>query len=195
MVKNLLGIIIIFVLVFATFGTVQAASTNTSAPMSVPHWTKPTISVYIPKDDKNQAMSNAFSKWQTESGNKIKFTYVKDEKNADIVVKFTDKTEGLETKLGGYSISTDNKTIKKGEITIATKSKLAKKYSNNYIYITMLHEIGHVLGMPDNPTKPTSIMYMPISEEQSIKKIDVRKLYKINGWSYADRNMPSQRNN
>ena len=195
MVKKLLGIITIFVLIFASFGIAQAASTNTAAPMSVPHWTKSPINVYIPKDEKASAtMSRAFSSWQSASSNRIRFNYIQDPKKADIVVKFTDKTEGLETKLGGYNVTTDGNQIKKAEITLATKSKLAKKYSNNYVYITMLHEVGHVLGMPDNSTKPTSIMYMPISEGQTIKKIDVRRLYKINGWSYADRNMPSQRN-
>ena len=195
MIKKLLGIFAIFVFVFASFNIANAASTNTSAPMSVPHWSKSPINVFIPKDEKSSAMNSAFSKWQSEAGNRITFAFVQDPKKADIIVKFTDNTEGLETKLGGYSVTTDGNEIKKAEITLATKSKLAKKYSNNYIYITMLHEVGHVLGMSDNSTKPTSIMYMPISEEQSIKKIDIRKLYKVNGWSYADRNMPSQRNN
>ena len=195
MIKKLLGIFTIFVFMFASFNVTNAASTNTSAPISVPHWSKSPINVFIPKDEKSSAMNSAFSKWQTEASNRIKFDFVQDPKAADIIVKFTDNANGLETKLGGYSVTTDGNEIKKAEITLATKSKLAKKYSNNYIYITMLHEVGHVLGMPDNSRKPTSIMYMPISEEQSIKKIDIRKLYKVNGWSYADRNMPSQRNN
>jgi predicted Zn-dependent protease len=195
MFKKLLGILAIFVFVFASFNIANAASTNTSAPMSVPHWSKSPINVFIPKDEKSSAMNNAFSKWQSEAGNRITFAFVQDPKKADIIVKFTDSTDGLESKLGGYRVTTNGTEIKNAEITLATKSKLAKKYSNNYIYITMLHEVGHVLGMSDNSTKPTSIMYMPISEEQSIKKIDVRKLYKVNGWSYADRNMPSQRKN
>lgn len=50
------------------------------------------------------------------------------------------------------------------------------------------HEIGHALGMKDEPRKPTSIMYMPISEKQDIQKFDVKKFYKVNGWSFAQRN-------
>ena len=191
--KILLGFIAIFVLVFATFNFAQAASTNTSAAKEVPHWYKYPIKVYIPKDDKAAAMKSAFTKWQTESSGKARFTYVQLEEKADIIVKFTDKTDGLESNFGGYKIKKEGNQIKKGEITIATKSAAAKKASNNLISLTMQHQIGHVLGLSDNSSKPTSIMHMPITEAQSIKKIDIRKLYKVNGWSYANRNMPSQR--
>ena len=196
MIKNFILGIIAFVLVFVTVNFAQAASTNTSAPKALgPHWAKYPIKVYIPKDDKQPAMKNAFTEWQSQSSGKVKFTFVQQEDKADLIVKFTDKTTGLESKLGGNKITKkEGNQIKKAEITLATKSPAAKKHTNKYVYLTMLHQIGHILGLPDNPTKPTSIMHMPISEDQSIKKIDIRKLYKVNGWSYADRNMPSQRN-
>ncbi len=194
--KTLLGIIAVFVFVFTFANVSQATSGTYSKGMETPHWQKKPINVYIPLDAKSQSMKNAFSKWSSVSSGKLSFTYSSNEKDkdkADIIVSFTDKTEGLETKLGGYSISTNGNKITKGTITIATKSKLAKKYSNNYIYTTMLHEVGHVIGMKDNSRKESTIMYMPISEKQDITKLDIRQLYKINGWSYADRNMPSQR--
>ncbi len=189
--KVLLGIIAIFIFVFTFANIAEAASTNTSAKKVTPPWDKKIIKVYVPQDTNAAAMKNAFGKWQTVSSGKIQFQYVPKDK-ADITVEFTDKAEGLESKLGGYSVgSTDGK--KKATIKIASKSPAAKKYSKNYMYITMLHQVGHVLGLPDNSTKPTSIMYMPISEKQSVLKIDVRKLYSTYGWSYANRNMPSQR--
>ena len=194
--KTLLGIIAVFVFIFAFANASQASSQAYSKGMDTPHWQKKPITVYVPQDTRSQSMKNAFAKWSSVSNGKLSFTYTADEKNkdkADIVVNFTDKTEGLETKLGGYSISTSGNKITKGTITIATKSKLAKKYSNDYIYTTMLHEVGHIIGMSDNSRKESTIMYMPLSEKQDITKLDIRQLYKVNGWSYADRNMPSKR--
>ena len=62
-----------------------------------------------------------------------------------------------------------------------------KKYSKNLVYTTMLHEIGHALGLQESTRKQSSIMNMPISETQDILKKDIVNLYHINGWSYMDR--------
>ena len=194
MKKFLLGIVAIFLCVFALVNISHAASTNTSKKSDMPHWQKKPISVYIPNDTGSAQMRNAFTKWQTASGNRIVFQTVATKDKADIVVTFTDKTDGLESGLGGYSTSIQGNKITKAQINIATKSKLAKKKTPAYMYKTMVHQVGHVLGMSDNNSKPSSIMYMPISENQDITKLDIKRLYGVCGWSYANRNMPSQRN-
>ena len=189
--KILLGIVAIFVFIFAFANVSQASSQAYSKGMNTPHWQKKPITVYLPQDPKSQSMKNAFAKWGSISNGKLVFTYISNEKEkdkADIVVDFTDKTEGLESKLGGYSISTNGDKITKGTITIASKSKLAKKYSNDYIYTTMLHEVGHVIGMSDNQRRNGSIMSMPISERQEITKNDIKRLYKVNNWNFGSRN-------
>lgn len=193
MKKFLLGIVAIFLFVFAFANISNAAATNTSKRVEVPHWKKSPINVFIPDETGKASMRSAFNNWSGKSNGKIQFAYTTKEK-ADIIVEFTKNTDGLESKLGGYSISTNGNAIVKANIKIATKSKLAKKYSKDYIYTTMLHEVGHVLGMKDNPRKPSSIMHMPITEDQDITKLDVKQFYNINGWSYADRSTPSQRN-
>ena len=50
----------------------------------------------------------------------------------------------------------------------------------------MLHEVGHVLGLPHNERKKSSIMYTPINETQQILSLDVLKLYHTNGWSWKN---------
>ena len=194
MKKFLLGIVAIFLCVFALVNISYAASTNTSKKSDMPHWQKKPIQVFIPSDTNATQMRNAFAKWQAASGNRIVFQYTTTKEKADVVVNFIDKTDGLESDLGGYSTTIEGNKITKAQINIATKSKLAKKKSPNYIYKTMVHQVGHILGMSDNKTTPSSIMYMPISEKQDIMKLDIRRLYGICGLSYADRNMPSQRN-
>ncbi|MDE6138787.1 MAG: matrixin family metalloprotease [Candidatus Gastranaerophilales bacterium] len=179
--KALFGIIAIFI----TFlGLSAFASTTSNA--TFPHWQKSSIDVYIPNDEKAASMQRAFQKWQGESGGNLNFKFVENGP-ADIDVVFTEQVGGNDGPIGSYSVKIRGMKITKAEIKILSGSK-AKKYSNNHIYTVMLHEVGHALGMQDEPRKPTSIMYMPVSEKQDIQKFDVKKLYKINGWSYAQRN-------
>ncbi len=179
--KALFGIIAIII----TFLGLSAFASTTSTA-TFPHWQKSPINVYIPKDEKADTMRRAFSKWQGESGGNLKFNFV-EKGPADIDVVFTEQFSGKNGSISSNSVRTSGMKITKAEIKILKGPKV-KKYSNNYVYTTMLHEIGHALGMKDEPRKPTSIMYMPISEKQDIQKFDVKKFYKVNGWSFAQRN-------
>nr|QGT49714.1 hypothetical protein Melaina855_1010 [uncultured Candidatus Melainabacteria bacterium] len=180
--KVLFGIIAVSVIFF---GLKAVASTPSNA--TFPHWQKSPINVYIPKDAKAASMQRAFSKWQNESGSNLKFNFV-EKGPADIDVIFAEQVDGNDGPVGSYSVKISGQKITKAEIKILTKGQKAKKYSNNLVYTVMLHEIGHVLGLQDESRKPTSIMYMPVSEKQDIQKFDIRKLYKINGWSFAQHN-------
>lgn len=179
--KLLLGTVILFTFI-CTF-----INTATAIIVEAPHWKKSPITVYIPTDDsKATTMRHAFERWQKDSFDKLKFSYVQ-KGPADINVAFTESVDGSDGPLGSYSLTIRGNEIQKADIKIATKSPSIKKYSNNYIYTVMLHEVGHALGMEDTNRKPTGIMYMPISEKQDILKVEIRKLYKLNGWSYMDR--------
>jgi len=182
MLKKLIsGLFIIFAFICTVFNGAQA----TTDPLG-PHWEAQKIKVYIPpKDAKTADMRRAFNAWQEASYGKIKFVFVQNGP-ADIDVVFTDRVSGDET-LGSYRLTKNGNTIKKAEIKIATKKSDIKKYSNDLIYTTMLHEIGHVLGLSHIERKKICIMYSPVSAGQSITKIDTAKLYKLNGWSWRDK--------
>lgn len=181
--KAIIGLLAVF-----SFLAVFAATSFAVQPKELqrPHWDKREITVYIPRDSHNAQMTRAFAYWQRSLFNVVKFKYVKEEP-ANIVVKFSNRTNDSDVKLGSYNITTSGNTISKAEITIDTKSPEAKKVSNDYMYTTMLHEIGHVLGLQDSIRKPAGIMNIPITEEQDIKKIEVRKVFVINGWSFRER--------
>ncbi len=188
MIKRILtGLFIIFAFI-CTFLTTSFAAAPTGYPKpDAPHWQKSPIVVYIPQDPKSASMQNAFKRWQDASEQKLKFQYINDKKKADITVEFTDKVNGSDGPLGEYSLEIQGMEITKATIKIATKSTQIKKYSKNYIFTTMMHEVGHVIGMKDSDRKRSSIMHMPVDETQDILVSDKRNLYRIYGWDWINR--------
>ena len=180
-ILSLFVIIFAFLLTFSSF-------TNAAETAQGAHWNKSPINVYIPQDAKQNSMRHAFERWQSLSYGKLKFVFV-NKGPADIDVVFTEKVDTTDTPIASHSITIKGNEITKAEIKIATKSKDIKKYSNDYIFTTMLHEVGHTLGLSDNNRKNSSIMHMPIEEKQEIMKIDMMKLYHNNGWNWAQKNI------
>lgn len=178
MKKLIISILFIFAICM-TFCVSQATT------IIAPHWKDGTISVYIPKDARAEQMKRAFTKWQNASYGKLNFVF-KDKGPANIDVVFTEEVDGADGPIGSYNITVQNGYIKKAEIKLATKNKNISKYSNNLIYTTMLHEVGHALGLSDTNRKGSSIMFMPVSEKQDLLKIDIMKLYNLNNWSWMD---------
>lgn len=182
MKKIIFGILAVFVFIFGLCNI----NKSFAYPVTGPHWNKSPINVYIPNDAKAITMKHAFQKWQNSSYGKLKFNFVQ-KGPADIDVVFVEKVTGADGPIGEYKINIKNGFIDKAEIKIATRSK--NKDSNDLIYTTMLHEVGHALGLPDYDRKRTSIMHMPISESQDILKLDIMNLYKLNNWTWMDRNL------
>ena len=184
--KILLGFLAIFVAVFAICNVGYAASKKYTKGYDVPKWKKSQISVYIPaKDEYVPLVRKGFQKWQDVSCGNLKFNYV-EKQPADIEVNFV-KQKGTDTELGSYSVQIINNEIKKAYISLSTKSPEISKYSKSYVELTILHEIGHVLGLSDAPRKNFSIMHKPISEDQKILKTDILNLFRVNSWNYMNR--------
>ena len=168
--------------IFAT--GVNAAQTTIS---SSPHWESFNITVYIPPEQpKTETMRHAFERWQRMTQNKLTFTFV-EKQPAQISVNFTDKVNGNDGPIGICSLMTEGKYIKQAEISIATEG--TQQYSDDLVFTTMLHEIGHALGLIDSTRKYRSIMHFPITEDQDILSIDLERLYKVNNWSWSQRNI------
>lgn len=175
MLKKFLSIMFLMLgFIIPCFGQINTETGN------FPHWQNPSkISVYIPKDTNSAMMKRAFLRWQNESSGNLKFIFI-EKTPANITVTFTDKVDKSDAPLGTYSNTIKNGSITKSEIKIASVNSKASK---DMIYTTMLHEIGHSLGLPDTD-RTMGIMYMPISESQDIYKRDLRKLYRIYNWNW-----------
>lgn len=168
--------------VFVCFNTANATTSIS------PHWKSGTIRVYIPQDTQATMMQHAFERWQDASSGKLSFVFI-NKGPADIDVIFADSVDGNDGPIGSYTVTIQNRYITKAEIKIATKKNNISQYSNDYIFTTMMHEVGHALGLPDTNRKASSIMYMPLSASQDLLKIDMLKLYNLNNWSWMDRNI------
>ena len=148
-----------------------------------PNWSKNEITVYIPEGNPYSSMMvHAFKKWQDKSYGQLKFIMAK-KIPADIVVKFTDKTDGSDGDIGSYAITIMGGQITKGEIIIAPNPQIN---SQDMIFTVMLHEIGHVLGLHDTK-RNIGIMHTPVNTKQDIASNDIIKLFKLYGWSYMNK--------
>lgn len=188
MIKKILtGLFIMFAFICTFLSTAFATAPTGYPKPDAPHWQKSPVLVYIPQDPKSASMQNAFKRWQDATEQKLNFQYINDEKKADITVEFTDKVNGSDGPFGEYVLEIQGMAITKAKIKIATKNPKIKQYSRDYVFTTMLHEVGHVIGLKDSERKHSSIMYMPIDEKQDILISDKRNLYRTYGWDWINR--------
>lgn len=169
-------IISISLILFSAF----VCCTSALAVYYGPTWNKESISVYIPKDNKYASdMKRAFVRWQKGVDGKIKFVFIDNSDEADVVVNFTDEVDGTDGEVASYQTTIRNGAVTNAQINLATEGE--KKFSQQLVYKTMLHEVGHVLGLPDS-NKNLGIMHFPVNEKQEIITNDFVKLYRYNNW-------------
>lgn len=177
-------VLFLFVLVFL-FTFVGSAS----AYYRGVNWYDTNISVFIPSGSKySTTMLHAFQRWQKVTNNKFVFEYVNDEDDADVTVKFVDKVNGYDGEIGSYNLNVNGGHIRKAEIEIINNDK--KKYSADMMFTTMLHEIGHILGLNDS-SYSLGIMKTPVTTNNDITGSDIIKLYRLYGISTMTEKIPA----
>lgn len=134
------------------------------------------VCIDFPMEDKLPAyyraeITKAFYQWQS-SASFLKFTFVNNKKDAQILVKFLPLPENNCSKSGckyvvAYTEPTiKNNKLKKMTITMYDKDAYGNYFSDKELYNTILHEIGHSLGIMGHSYSTEDLMYMSNEEQQ-----------------------------
>ncbi len=134
------------------------------------------VSIETPEGDTlpqyyNEEITKAFMQWQNSTGF-IKFNFTDKPTKADIVVKFMALPESNCSASGcKYVVAFTNPTfkgniLKKMTITLYDKDAYGNYFSDKELYNTILHEIGHALGIMGHSYSTDDLMYMSSRETQ-----------------------------
>ena len=160
---------------------------SSSALAAQKHWRNPAhLDTYIqPGYGRSDLMKKAFAEWSRLTKNKVVFYYVDSPKKAQIEVQFGEKI--LRTQNKGTAGLTKTKMLGDemyhATILIPLQTSAGIEMSKEMVYVVMLHEIGHALGILKHSTNPQNIMYPAASSDnKKITKYDLAELYRIYGW-------------
>lgn len=176
-------ILIVFGLIISLFGfcAKDAFATNTQK-----RWANPKrLNTYIqPGLERSDMIKRAFAEWSRYAKNNIVFYYVDSPENADIDVVFVETLPNVDPGVIGLTrcVYSQKNEMRHATIYIPSKRSNGMSLSRNDVYTSMLHEIGHAMGIVKHSTNPKNIMYPYIDEDREISKYDLAELYRIYGW-------------
>lgn len=157
-----------------------------NAKMVQKRWANPKhLNTYIqPGLERSTMMKHAFAEWSKLTKNKVIFYYVDSPKDADIEVVFVDRVPGNVKDAAGLTncVYSNTNEMVHARILIPSMTVSGRALSRDDVYTSMLHEIGHAMGIVVHSTNPNNIMYPLIDSKREITKYDLAELYRIYGW-------------
>jgi len=144
------------------------------------HWTHPeqSIKVFIANDSsmpgwkpEDQALVQAaYAEWQLAMENRVRFEFVSEPAEADTIVSWMERPKAVtpaeaeakqqELRNGECQTQTVDDKLAQDNIVVALNSTEGTPASANSIYNTLLHEIGHSLGlMGGHSSNPADILF------------------------------------
>lgn len=134
-------------------------------------------------------IQRAFLQWQESSGNLINFKFITNEeggreKEANIKVSINSSANIKKCNQEDckYTVAYTNPTIsgdllKRMEILFYDSNNLGQPFSQEEVYATALHEIGHSLGIMGHSYNKDDIMYMETHKDNAfLSSIDLNTL-------------------
>lgn len=117
-------------------------------------------------------INRAFQQWQNSTGF-LKFAVDSNLKDANIIVKFLPLPKNNCDSVGcKYVVAYTEPEIKSGllkkmTITMYDRDAMGNYFSDRELYNTILHEIGHALGVMGHSYSTEDLMYMSSTGEQN----------------------------
>jgi predicted Zn-dependent protease len=128
--------------------------------------------VYVPGGATYKNMvANAFNKWSSASGGKINWTMTNSPSGADYTFSWTNSQREVAAGTEAGLTTTDTvsngygETIERAHTSVLTRYN-GRPLSNAAIAETVLHEIGHGLGLEGHSSNPRDIMYYAATSGQ-----------------------------
>ena len=163
--------------IFALLFTIIVLSLSAMcAHLDPVRWYMMPINVYMPNNPKSGLMQKAFLELQNNSNNTLKFRFVQVKDRAQITVAFVAQCNH-DNAVGLTYQGTKRHAFQKNSIKIGILNpKTNKPYSDKELYIIMLHEAGHAIGMK-HTTDPKDIMYPRLNNQQeSLTENDIKQI-------------------
>lgn len=149
-------------------------------------WNKSTfpLRVYI-KDERDlppgfaDSAKTAFNNWQNASDNFVTFEYIFNPDNADIIVEIVEKPADkctFENEIERVYDIQANK-LKKVTLKIPKVNCQGEEVRVSELYVSVQHQIGHILGIEGHSDSPSDVMSPKLSYENiNITDTDVNTL-------------------
>lgn len=149
--------------------------------MPVRWYTSP-VNVYIPQHSKASLMKQAFMDIQNTGYIKFRFLNEQGAKRAHINVSFVSKCNH-ENAVGLTYMEEKRNAFRENSVKIGLRDiSTNKPYSDKTLYVIMLHEAGHAIGMKHSPN-PKDIMYPVLNSQQSkLTQNDIKQILYLYKW-------------
>lgn len=146
---------------------------------TVTHWTHPEqpIAVYIAdgseisgwKPEDKDVVKQAYAEWQTAMEGRVQIEFIEDRQQADTVVSWMerpkkgadeDNPNQTELRNGECQTQSSNEKWIQDDIVVALNDTVGHQYSANVLHNTLLHEIGHSLGLlGGHSSNPSDVLF------------------------------------
>ena len=158
-------------------------------------WHSFPLKVYIQPGKQKSTALLALGEWQKKTNKLISFEYTNSPLDAKIIVDFTNKLEDTSTKeayIAGYSKPYyQGENIIKSEIHIlSVDPQTGQEMESAKLFHTIVHEVGHSLGLNGHSPKQNDVMYYSSSSTKELTQRDlntINLLYKIDKKTLASR--------
>lgn len=112
-----------------------------------------------------EGIKTGFNNWSSATGNLVSFTFVGGPKDANIIVKVTEKAVNCDDAEcpSEYKVNTTGKRITMAYLNIPKVNCMGDKLDANDVYARVQHDVGHILGISIHVEDKSSVMYPNLS--------------------------------